>query len=645
MLKKWLKNSILFTLFIGVSVSFSQIKTDTLRTFTKSEFLTDLESFSSLTLTDSSQFKTLAEVLETSSPVYLKNYGKGQLATLSIRGNGASQTQLFWNGFKMNSPTLGQSDLSLIPTFFISDFELNYSGGSSVNGSGGIGGSLDLSNKLNWKKGLHGSYGKQLGSFSQSTSRYQVSFGTKKFYQQVKFLTKKGENDFSFPNTSKINNPTENQTNNKLWQWGGQYEIGYIINTKNIIQATAIYFDSWREIPPINGGVSNEETQEDKIFRGFVSWKSYQDKFKSDLRVSFFNEKLNYIDSISSIFSEVEVNTYQAQQRLKFKVLKNFDVETSIQNSLAVAMSSGFDESKRRNEAGVYVKISETLKKGYYEVFARQELIDSDFSPVVFGGGFIYNPFNNNVKFKGNISSNYRVPTLNDLYWAQGGNSSLLPENGWSAEVGVDFEKVLECYSCAVTTNDVTVLSGKLYENRFNFGLTAFYNQTENWIQWTPTDFGYWSPSNVKQIENKGIEVVTSFYHEKNSNKIEAKINYSFTHSRNKDFLSQNNEIVNRIPIYIPTHKANTYLSYSINRLTLFYSQLYNGRVFIDESNSTYLPHYFPANTGLSYSNSLKNIKYVIRGRINNVFNEPYQVVANRPIPGRNYSINLTLSF
>ena len=46
-------------------------------------------------------------------------------------------------------------------------------------------------------------------------------------------------------------------------------------------------------------------------------------------------------------------------------------METSIQNSLAVAMSSGFDESKRRNEAGVYVKISETLKKGYYEVWAK----------------------------------------------------------------------------------------------------------------------------------------------------------------------------------------------------------------------------------------------------------------------------------
>ena len=390
MLGKWLKNSGLSLLVFSVSIGFSQ-RTDTLKIFAKEEMLTSLQSFSSIEITvDSSNFSSLDELLEQNSPVYLKNYGQGQLATLSIRGNGASQTQLFWNGFKMNSPTLGQTDLSLIPSFFISELELNYSGGSSVNGSGGIGGSLDLSNKLNWKKGLHGSYEKQFGSFLNSTSRYQLSFGTKKLYQQFKFLTKKGENNFSFPNSSKLNNPVDNQINNKLWQWGGQYEFGYIINENNIIQATAVYFDSWREIPPIIGGVSNQETQEDKAIRSFISWKSYQKKFKSDFRVSFFNEKLNFTDSVSSIFSEVSVKTYQAQHRMSFKLFKAFDVETSLQNSYAEANSTGFEELKTRNEAGAYVKISKTLNKGYYEVFGRQELIDDDFSPFVFGGGFVY---------------------------------------------------------------------------------------------------------------------------------------------------------------------------------------------------------------------------------------------------------------
>lgn len=504
-----------------------------------------------------------------------------------------------------------------------------------MNGSGGIGGSLDLSNKLNWKKGLHGSYEKQFGSFLNSTSRYQLSFGTKKLYQQFKFLTKKGENNFSFPNSSKLNNPVDNQINNKLWQWGGQYEFGYIINENNIIQATAVYFDSWREIPPIIGGVSNQETQEDKAIRSFISWKSYQKKFKSDFRVSFFNEKLNFTDSVSSIFSEVSVKTYQAQHRMSFKLFKAFDVETSLQNSYAEANSTGFEELKTRNEAGAYVKISKTLNKGYYEVFGRQELIDDDFSPFVFGGGFVYNPFKNWIKLKGNISSNYRVPTLNDLYWAEGGNVDLLPENGWSGEFGL----VLNSGS------KTKAKDGRGYLIESTYSLSTFINQTENWIQWVPTDFGYWSPTNVKQIENKGVEAQIDWQYYSKKTNIKTKLFYTYTHSRNKDFLIEDDERANRIPVYIPTHKANAYFSYSRNKFTAFYSQIYNGKVFIDESNSTYLPHYFPANTGLSYSNKLKNINYKIGGRIKNVFNEPYQVVANRPIPGRNYSINVTLSF
>ena len=113
MLKKWLRNSSFIPMFFSVVSVFSQ-QEDTLKIFVVEESLTPLQSFSSHQISvDSSTFGSLDELLEHNSPVYLKNYGQGQLATLSIRGNGASQTQLFWNGFKMNSPTLGQSDLRL----------------------------------------------------------------------------------------------------------------------------------------------------------------------------------------------------------------------------------------------------------------------------------------------------------------------------------------------------------------------------------------------------------------------------------------------------------------------------------------------------------------------------------------------------
>ena len=641
MSRKWLRNNVLIVgIFISIS-SFSQ-RTDTLKTFVKEEVLTPLTSFSSIELViDSSDFTGLDELLEQNSPVYLKNYGQGQLATLSIRGNGTSQTQLFWNGFKMNSPTLGQTDLSLMPSFFINSATLNYSGGSSVNGSGGIGGSLDLANQLKWRNGLHASYGKQISSFGNSASTLGISFGGKKVFQQLKFLIRKGENNFPFIDISNINKPTVDQVNNDLFQLGGQYEIGVRLNDKNLLHGTILYIDSYRELPPVLGAVSNNEFQEDKNLRSFFSWKSFQKKIATDTRVSFFKEKLDYTDSNSGIFSVVDIDTYQAQFRAKFKILKAFDIETSIQNSFSQVNSTGFSEPKQRNEAGLYLKISETLEKLYYEVYGRQEVIDENFSPIVFGGGLVFKPFKNNFRFKGNLSSNYRVPTLNDLYWTQAGNLGLLPEKGWSGEVGVEQKRTL---SYSAHSDRERGLIGT-FKSEISLGLTGFINQTDNWIQWIPTETGIWSPKNVKQIENKGIEAHLAYFFKANLTRVQAKLFYTYTHSRNKEFSIQNAETVNKIPIYIPAHKANGLLSCSWNKLTVFYSQIYNGRVFIDESNSTYLPHYFPANIGLSYSNKFRKLNYRLGGRVNNLYNEPYQVVANRPIPGRNYSLNLTLSF
>ena len=621
----WLKNkvSILFLFFAITGVS---QKSDTLNTFVVTEVLSELKTFSHIELSmDSNSAHSLDELLE-QTPVYLKNYGQGQLATLSIRGNGASQTQVFWNGFKMNSPSLGQTDLSLIPVFFLSNARINYSGGSSVNGSGGIGGSVDLANQLNWKKGVNGMAGVQLASFTNSIARFQLSFGKNKVFQQLKMYHKKGKNDFEFTDVSDIKKPKVFQENNQISQQGGQYEIGVRMNKKNLIQGTVLFFNSDREIPPVLSTVSNKETQEDKSVKSFVSWKSFQDNFTSDLRVSYFKEQLNYTDSISSIFSTSNINTYQAQWRSKFKLLKVFDVETSLGNSLYQVESSGFSQEKTRNELGLYSKISETLPKLYYEVFARQELIDVSFSPIMFGGGFAYSPFKKKIELRGNIASVFRLPTLNDLYWALGGNESLLPEKGWNSELSISYKKTKK-------------------PKEWSTSITGFYNETENWIQWVPAITGVWSPRNVKKITNVGAELSINYSCQINDFSFGLLGFYSFTHSMNRISENSNTLLVGKMPIYIPNHKASGTFGMGYKKISLTYSQIYNGRVFIDESNSAYMPHYFPANISLEYRLKLKSQSLFLKGKINNLYNEQFQVVANRPVAGRNYSFDISYFF
>ncbi len=621
MSRNWLKNSCSLVFLFLSSLGISQ-KSDTLSTFNVTEVLSELKSFTRIDLEfDSNSIQTLDEILE-QSPVYLKNYGNGQLATLSIRGNGASQTQVFWNGFKMNSPTLGQTDLSLIPTFFFTDASINFSGGSSVNGSGGIGGSVDLSNKLKWKKGVRGVAGLELASFSNSTSRVGLSFGNNKVFQQLKVYHRKGENNFGFVDVSEINRPIAFQENNKIVQLGAQYELGIKVNKKNLVQGTLLFFNSEREIPPVLGVVSNREIQEDQSVKSFVSWKSFQANFTSDFRISFFQEKLDFTDSVSNIFSKTTINTYQAQWRTSFKFLKAFEVETALGNSLYQATSSGFSEEKLRNELGFYTKISETLPKLYYEVFARQEFIDSSFSPLMFGGGFAYSPFNKKVEFRGNIASVFRLPTLNDLYWASGGNELLLPEKAWNSELSIGFRRAKN-------------------HTEWNTSITGFYNETENWIQWVPTNSGIWSPQNVKRITNTGAEIKVNYQYQKKIWSLRVQAFYTYTNSLNRAPASGES----KTPIYIPNHKASGSIRFGFKAMSFQYNQIYNGRVFIDESNSAYMPHYYPANISLSYKISFKKQSLLVKGKINNLYNEQFQVVANRPVPGRNYSLDISFLF
>ena len=49
----------------------------------------------------------LSELLSQNTPVFIKEYGRGAMATASFRGTAPSHTKVSWNGLDLNSPMLG----------------------------------------------------------------------------------------------------------------------------------------------------------------------------------------------------------------------------------------------------------------------------------------------------------------------------------------------------------------------------------------------------------------------------------------------------------------------------------------------------------------------------------------------------------
>ena len=62
-----------------------------------------------------SKNQNLADFLQNNTPLSIKAYGTG-LATVSSRGTGSSHTALIWNGFTIQNPLNGLTDLPLLET-------------------------------------------------------------------------------------------------------------------------------------------------------------------------------------------------------------------------------------------------------------------------------------------------------------------------------------------------------------------------------------------------------------------------------------------------------------------------------------------------------------------------------------------------
>ena len=122
---------------------------------------------------------SMADILTYNTPLFVKQYGRATLSTVSFRGTGPSHTQVTWNGMRINSPMLGMTDFSMIPSYFIDDAALLY-GTSSVNETGGaLGGVVKLATTPARADGFGLQYIQGIGMFRTFDEFLRLMYKTK----------------------------------------------------------------------------------------------------------------------------------------------------------------------------------------------------------------------------------------------------------------------------------------------------------------------------------------------------------------------------------------------------------------------------------------------------------------------------------
>jgi vitamin B12 transporter len=344
-----------------------------------------------------------------------------------------------------------------------------------------------------------------------------------------------------------------------------------------------------------------------------VEWVGSYNKFTSKLKTAFLSEKYKYFENAAtSIFSTAEVKTFLAKYDLGYKVNSKLELNSIIDFTQNKGNGEDIGKNTRNIGSGVLLLKHAPFKQFLYELSVRKELTDSYKSPVLYSVGTTFSPFSF-YKLKVNGSRNFRIPTFNDLYWQGSGNLDLKPESSYQVEVGNEFK----------------------FKNT-TFSVTGYYIKIQDLLRWSPGSGGNWTPNNVADVVTYGAEILMNTSKKFGKSQFDFNATYGYTIS--------NDEQKNKQLIYVPYHKFTASLAYSYEKLTTHFQYLYNGKVFTSSDNFYSLDAYLVSNAGINYAFGKKKF-FQLGFDVLNVFNENYQSVSMRPMPGRNYAINLIFNF
>lgn len=559
-------------------------------------------------LTDSVLTKSpwsLTDVLRFNSHIYFKENGYGMVSSPSFRGTNAAQTAVVWNGININSQLNGQVDFNTINTSNYNSVEIRSGGGSVQYGSGAIGGSVHLSNALSFMEHTVQTLRMGYGSFDTKRVGYGLSTGADHWSLNLGLFYVDSENDYKYLGTNKRN------TNGEYDHLSFNLNAGYLLNDQHVLK---LYHQNFFGDRNFSGTLvaPSKSKYEDINSRSMVEWGYFNEHYTSKLKLVHLFEEFKYFENKEAAkFSSGQVQSFMGHHDLNVKLTETMDVRTLIEFAKFSGKGDDFATPERDAFSLTALWRHQLSRRFNYGMNVRKDFTSDFDSPLVFSVDGKYR-FGESYALTLNGSKNFRVPTFNDLYWNPGGNLELLPESSYQVDLGQEFSV-----------------------KSMGLKLNGYYIHSEDMIQWVPDSSGLFRPQNIHKVESYGAEVEFLIKHTIGSHQLQVHAGYSYTVSQNANTSKQ--------LIYVPLHKANVNVGYGYKALEFFYQHRLNGEVNIIGGQ---LDGYTVGNLGLSYTYSISDkIQSNIQFTIHNLYNKNYENVALRPMPNRNYQMQLTLKF
>jgi len=591
------------------------------------------------------QTKSLAELIQSTGPVFVKTYGRGSAASVSFRGTASSHTQVNWNGMNINSPMRGDIDFSLIPVYFVDNTYLLHGSSSLSQSSGGLGGSIQMNNQADWNNRLQIKYAQDIESYNTFREFFQLGLGNQSFQSSTRIFHDQSQNNFPFKNYGVLPYRMDTQKNADYHKYGFLQEFYYRWKNRHQISLKVWGGQNFRNLPQLMSfeGENRIEYQDDNDLKAIAKWTYYIGNNKWEVFSSYNHHKLHYyrsseetdfenFNSISNENSSLNRILFQFKKKEKINLKTFIDINYHTVNVKDKATEIAFD--KNRLETFWIGQFNYAFsKKASAFVILRSEYYDNTFIPLIPAIGLEY-LLNKSISVFINGSRNYHKPTLNDLYWVPGGNPELKPENAWSTDLGIKTHWSKNSF-------------------KINLNVNTYQSMIDNWIIWQPSSSGafYWEAANFKKVWARGLESQLKINWDFQQNwKLYFSANYSYTRTTNQNAISSVDQSRGKQLIYIPVHSGNFLFDLQFKNWEWSLGNQSIGKRYTNSSNTesdheVILSSFSLLNTEISWKRNFRKLETKIAFRIENILNTDYMMILWRPMPGRYFAFNLQLKW
>lgn len=383
--------------------------------------------------------------------VYPRSYLN--MTGISIRGSGMEEVKIMFEGIPVKNPQNGYFDFSFLPSDIVSSVEVLLTGNSSFYGYNSMGGIVNIMmpadvNFISIGTGEDGYF---------SLSGFKSGLIGRKFY-----LKTGAAYEFT-PSQYTLRAPDLQM---KIKNAGRRKIFAFLETGNSSLSGFFGIGSSARGIPIIPGGYTSSR---DSIFETmFISRLNYK-RFKILTYKNWFTYKPESLNSSSFETYNFHI-IYKPFAFSKIELSREGITSVSLGNHSRTSLSLAANYSM---DFGWFVPIVSFSGDFWFET---GELRKSFFAGISTKPG----PYVS-------VSTGYRLPTYNDLYWPETqyaeGNPDLKDERLIEYELG--FKKNLNFVSTSIS---------------------RFWRRYEDLIKWVPGDNGRWRPMNLRNVSIYGVD-------------------------------------------------------------------------------------------------------------------------------------------